>query len=119
MGRPTWWRAVSPPEPKYTTLFRSLANSGGASVVYSSDLHEISALADRILILRRDGTSDVVAGGLPARAEVHDALPISGQLRRRLRRVQQRPARDQRPGGSDPDPAAGWDVRRGGGRSPG
>jgi ABC-type sugar transport system ATPase subunit len=47
-------------------LLRDLANSGGACVVYSSDLHEITALADRILVLRRDGTSTLVPSGLSA-----------------------------------------------------
>jgi ABC-type sugar transport system ATPase subunit len=36
-------------------LLRRFADDGGACVIYSSDLHEIGDIADRVLILGRDG----------------------------------------------------------------
>jgi ribose transport system ATP-binding protein len=36
-------------------LLRRFADGGGACVIYSSDLHEVGDIADRVLVLGRDG----------------------------------------------------------------
>jgi ABC-type sugar transport system ATPase subunit len=38
-------------------LLRRFADGGGACVIYTSDLHEIGDIADRVLVLARDGAA--------------------------------------------------------------
>lgn len=47
-------------------LLRGFVDDGGACVIYSSDLHEIEAIADRVLVLGRDGGTRVAPPGTPA-----------------------------------------------------
>jgi ABC-type sugar transport system ATPase subunit len=44
-------------------LLRRFADGGGACVIYSSDLHEVADIADRVVVLGRDGAVREVPSG--------------------------------------------------------
>jgi ribose transport system ATP-binding protein len=62
---PTRGVDVATKQQIYETI-ESISASDGACVFYSSDLHEVVSVADRITVLRRDGSHVEVAGGKSA-----------------------------------------------------